>query len=140
MEGKWEDMSRRLVQTRDDIAPADFNRQHFSEHPDIASIVEATNESWQVISDKLSELVREAELVIDDWYAKKNAADWMRTLKTDMEQYESLSTKLEQQGIRSRQISPAINATKEHYKKELDLISEYQLCEKESEAEKTSGL
>ena len=71
LEGKWREMSRRLAKTRDDIAPADFNRQHFSEHPDIASIVEATNESWQVISGKLSELVREAELVIDDWYVKK---------------------------------------------------------------------
>ena len=135
LEGKWEDMSRRLVQTRDDIAPADFNRQHFSEHPDIASIVEATNESWQVISDKLSELVREAELVIDDWYAKKNAADWMRTLKTDMEQYESLSTKLEQQGIDPGRY-PQLLTQQKSIQKELDLISEYQLCEKESEAEK----
>ena len=135
LEGKWEDMSRWLVQTRDDIAPADFNRQHFSEHPDIASVVEATNESWQAISDKLSELVREAELVIDDWYAKKNAADWMRTLKTDMEQYESLSTKLEQQGIDPGRY-PQLLTQQKSVQKELDLISEYQLSEKESEAEK----
>ncbi len=135
LEGKWEDMSRRLVQTRDDIAPADFNRQHFSEQPDIASIVEATNESWQVISDKLSELVREAELVINDWYAKKNAADWMRTLKTDMEQYESLSTKLEQQGIDPGRY-PQLLTQQKSIQKELDLISEYQLSQKELEAEK----
>ena len=135
LEGKWREMSRRLAKTREDIAPADFNRQHFSEHPDIVSIVEATNESWQVISDKLSELAREAELVIDDWYAKKNGADWMRTLKTDMEQYESLSTKLEQQGIDPGRY-PQLLTQQKSIQKELDLISEYQLREKELEAEK----
>ena len=139
MESKWEDMSRRLVQTRDDIAPADFNRQHFSEHPDIASIVEATNESWQVISGKLNELVQEAELVIDDWYVKKNAADWMRNLKADMEQYELLSTQLKQQGIDPSRYRQLLTQQK-NIQKELGLISEYQLSQKELETEKQDVL
>ena len=139
LEGKWREMSRRLAKTRDDIAPADFNRQHFSEHPDIASIVEATNGSWQVISGKLSELVRDAELVIDDWYVKKNAADWMRNLKADMEQYELLSTQLEQQGIDPSRYRQLLTQQK-NIQKELDLISEYQLSQKELETEKQDVL
>ena len=139
LEGKWREMSRRLAKTRDDIAPADFNRQHFSEHPDIASIVEATNENWQIISGKLSELVREAELVIDDWYVKKNAADWMRNLKADMEQYELLSTQLEQQGIDPSRYRQLLTQQK-NIQKELDLISEYQLSQKELETEKQDVL
>ena len=139
LESKWEDMSRRLVQTRADIAPADFNRQHFSEHPDIASIVEATNESWQVIGGKLSELVQEAELVIDDWYVKKNAADWMRNLKAEMEQYKLLSTQLEQQGIDPSRYRQLLTQQK-NIQKELGLISEYQLSQKELETEKQDVL
>ena len=135
LEGKWKEMSGRLATTRDAIAPADFNRQHFSEHPDILSILSTTNESWQAIRDKLSALEREAQSVITDWYAEKNAATWMQTLEADMEQYESLSTKLEQQGIDPGRY-PQLLTQQKSIQKELDLISEYQLREKESEAEK----
>ena len=135
LEGKWEDMSRRLVQTRDDIAPADFNRQHFSEHPDIASIVETTNESWRGISDKLSKLVREAKLIIDNWHTEKNVADWMRNLKADMEQYESLSTKLEQQGINPGRY-PQLLTQQKSIQKELDLISEHRSLQQKLGIEK----
>ena len=135
LEGQWENMSCWLAETRDDIAPADFNRQHFSEHPDILSILEATNERWQTISDKLSTLAREAESVIADWHTEKNAADWMRTLETDMAQYESLSTELEQQGIDPGRYRQLLTQQK-NIQKELGRISEYQLREKELEAEK----
>ena len=135
LEGKWEEMSRQLTETRVDIAPADFNRQHFSEHPDILSILEATNERWQAIRDKLSALEREAQSVIADWHAKKNAATWMQTLEADMAQYESLSTALKQQGIDPGRY-PQLLTQQKSIQKELDLISEYRLRQEELEAEK----
>ena len=107
----------------------------FSEHTDILSVLKAKNEKWEDIRDKLSELEREAELVINDWYAEKNVADWMRTLKTDMEQYELLSTELKQQGIDPSRY-PQLLTQQKNIQKELDLIDEYQLREKEREAEK----
>ena len=139
LEGKWEEMSRQLVKTRDAIAPADFNKQHFSEHPDILSLLEATNESWQTILNKASELVQEAESVIDDWHTKKNGADWMRTLKADMEQYESLSIELKQQGIDPSKYRQLLIQQK-NIQKELEQTSEYQLREKELETEKQEVL
>ena len=135
LEGKWNEMSRQLTETRTDITPADFNGQHFSEHPDILSVLETTNERWQDIRDKLSTLAREAESVIADWHTEKNAADWMRTLETDMAQYESLSTELEQQGIDPGRYRQLLTQQK-NIQKELGRISEYQLREKELEAEK----
>ena len=135
LEGKWKEMSRQLTETRVDIAPADFNRQHFSERPDILSILEATNERWQAIRDKLSALEREAQSVIADWYAEKNAATWMQTLEADMEQYESLSTALKQQGIDPGRY-PQLLTQQKSIQKELDLISEYRLRQGELEAEK----
>ena len=135
LESKWKGMSHRLATTRDAIAPANFNRQLFSEHTDILSVLKAKNEKWEDIRDKLSELEREAELVINDWYAEKNVADWMRALKTDMEQYELLSTELKQQGIDPSRY-PQLLTQQKNIQKELDLIDEYQLREKEREAEK----
>jgi hypothetical protein len=135
LESEWEEMSRRLAETREGIAPAHFNEQHFSEHTDILSVLRETNKKWLAIRDKLSALEREAQSVITDWHAEKNAATWMQTLETDMEQYESLSTALKQQGIDPGRY-PQLLTQQKSIQKELDLISEYQLCEKESEAEK----
>ena len=90
LESKWQEMSLRLAETRDEIAPADFNEPHFSGHADILSILRTTNEKWQAIRDKLSVLVRDAESVIADWRAKRNAADWMQRLEADMESMEEV--------------------------------------------------
>ena len=135
LESEWEEISRRLAETREGIAPAHFNEQHFSEHTDILSVLRETNKKWLAIRDKLSALEREAQSVITDWHAEKNAATWMQTLETDMEQYESLSTELEQQGIDPGRY-PQLLTQQKSIQKELDLISEYQLREKELEAEK----
>ena len=117
-------MERQLVKTRDAIAPVDFNKQHFSEHSDILLMLSATNENWKSIRDKLSELVQEAQLVIKDWSGKKNTADWMQMLEADMEQYESLSTKLKQQGIDPGKY-PHLLMLQKNIQKELSLIGEY---------------
>ena len=135
LESEWEEMSQRLAETREGIAPAHFNKQHFSEHTDILSVLRETNKKWLAIRDKLSALEREAQSVITDWHAEKNAATWMQTLDTDMEQYESLSTELEQQGIDPGRY-PQLLTQQKSIQKELDLISGYQLREKELEAEK----
>ena len=135
LESEWEEMSQRLAETREGIAPAHFNEQHFSEHTDILSVLRETNKKWLAIRDKLSALEREAQSVITDWHAEKNAATWMQTLDTDMEQYESLSTELEQQGIDPGRY-PQLLTQQKSIQKELDLISGYQLREKGLEAEK----
>ena len=135
LEGKWSEMSRQLTETRTDITPADFNGQHFSEHPDILSVLETTNESWQAISDKLNALAQEAESIIADWHTKKNEADWMQRLETDIKQYESLSTTLKQQGIDPNKY-PQLLTQQKNIQKELDLISEYRSHQEELEVEK----
>ena len=135
LEGKWNEMSRQLTETRTDITPADFNGQHFSERPDILSVLETTNERWQDIRDKLSVLEREAQSIIADWHAKKNAADWMRRLNADIKQYESLSTTLKQQGIDPNKY-PQLLTQQKNIQKELDLISEYRSHQEELEVEK----
>ena len=135
LESEWEEMSRRLAETREGIAPAHFNEQHFSEHTDILSVLRETNKKWLAIRDKLSELVQEAQLVINDWSSKKNTADWMQMLEADIKQYESLSTKLKQQGIDPGRY-PQLLTQQKNIQKELDLISEYRSRQKELDVEK----
>ena len=135
LESQWKKMSNRILEVYDNIAPADFNAQHFTDHAQILSILKATNEKWQTIQEKLSELTREAELVLTNWNVKKNTANWMQALKADMEQYESLSTKLKQQGIDPDRY-PQLLVRQKSIQKELNLINEYRTRQQQLETEK----
>lgn len=125
LESKWQEMSLRLAETRDNIAPADVDEQHFSDHTEIQSSLETANEKWRVICDKLSELVSEAASVITQWHAEKDKADWMQTLKSDLEQYESLSAAFKQQGIDPDRY-PQLLTQQKSIQTELDQISKHQ--------------
>ena len=125
LENKWEGMRDRLLETRDAIAPADFNAQRFNEHTNILSTLETINEKWQSIHGKISELVQEASSVIAEWQTEKNTTDWMRVLKADMAEYEQLRSKLEQQGIDPDRY-PLLLTQQKQIQKNLDLISEHQ--------------
>ena len=135
VESEWEAMSHHLLETRNGTALAHFNEQHFSEHTDILSVLRSKNEKWQAIRDKLSELMGEAQSVIDEWYAEKDAADWMQALQADIKQYESLSTELKEQGIDPDRY-PQLLMQQKSRQKELDRISEYRSHQEELEAEK----
>ena len=135
LESQWKKMSNRILEVRDGITPADFNTQHFIDHAQILPILRATNEKWQVIQEKLSELTRETESILVDWHVEKDIADWMQALKTDMEQYESLSTELKQQGIEPDRY-PQLLVRQKSIQKELDLISEYRARQQQLETEK----
>ena len=92
LERDWQEMSRRLLEMRDDIAPARFNEQHFIGHIDILSVLRETNEKWQAICHKLSDLVKEAQSVVEDWKHEKDKAAWMRVIRAGMAQYAELRT------------------------------------------------
>ena len=135
LERKWEEMRDRLLETLGDIAPADFNTQHFSEHTDILTALETTNEKWQSIHDRFSELVQEASSVITEWQTEKNTADWMQALKKDMTQYEQLRSELEQQGINPDRY-PLLLAQQMNLQKELNSINEHKSSLHKSENDK----
>ncbi|MYH81283.1 ABC transporter [Candidatus Poribacteria bacterium] len=126
LERKWEEMLDQLLKTQDAIAPADFNTQHFSEHTDILSTLGTTNENWQSIHDRLSELVQKASSIITEWQTEKNTADWMQALKTDRAQYERLRSEFEQQGIDPDRY-PLLLAQQKHRQNELNSINEHKV-------------
>ena len=135
LERKWEEMRDQLLETHGAIAPEDFNTQHFREHTDILSTLETTNEEWQSIHDRLSELVQKANSVIAEWKTKKNTADWMQALKYDMTEYKQLHSELQQQQIDPDRY-PLLLTQQNQIQKELELISEYQVQQQVSEGEK----
>ena len=137
LESRWEEMRDRLLEMKDDIVPANFNKQDFNEDNDILSVLETGNEKWSVLHDKLSELSKEAESIINEWHVQKSEEDWMQTLKEDMAQYEQLRSELEQQGIDPDKY-PLLLEKQKSIQKELVLIDEHQLLHQELNDKKRS--
>lgn len=135
LEIQWKEMSERLLGVRDYILPVHFNEQHFAKHPDFLKFLKRTNKKWQVIGGKLSELVEEAQSVIPDWHAEKNASDWMWALKDDKRRYEQLHSQFEQQDIEPSEY-PSLLRQLKRIQEELGQIDEYRSHVERLETEK----
>ena len=125
LEDKWRGMSQELLKLKDDIVPARFNEEYFSQHPDIVSALKETNEEWRTIGKTLDGLAQAAQSVITDWSRKKDEWDWMQELNTDMERYRQVHTQLEQQGIDPDKY-PLLLQREKITRQELQHIGEYQ--------------
>ena len=135
LENDWQEMSRQLMEMQDEVAPVHFNAQHFDGHADMLSALKDTNQKWQAISDKFNYLAQEAQTVVADWQAARDAAAWMQALNADMAQFEQLHTQLEQQGIDPNRY-PLLLRQQRRLHRELQLIGEYRSHQGELEAEK----
>lgn len=135
LETKWDEMSSRLIDVRDNIEPVPIDEKNFEEHPEILSTLKTANERWKDINGTLSNLVAEAQSIIKDWKTEKNTGHWMRVLKEDMLKYESLSDELEQQGIDPKKY-PQLLEQQKYVKNELDLIGEYEVLVNKFEKKK----
>ena len=135
LERNWQEMTHRLGKMRDDIAPVRFNERHFTTHADMLPAIRETNEKWRTINNRLRDLAREAQSVVDDWQAERDAAAWMQAHKTDMEQYEQLRTHLERQGIDPNKY-PLLLTQLRNLQNDLQRIGECRLRQGELEAEK----
>lgn len=124
LEIQWKEMSDRLFEVGRSIAPGHFDEQHFIGDANFLEFLKATNQKWQIISDRLSELAREGESVLTDWHAKKNKEDWMWALEADIEKYKQLSSQLEQQGIDPGKYSQLLTQQKTK-QEELQQIEEH---------------
>jgi len=126
LESNWQDMSQQLSTIKDDINPANYSENYFSEYPDIHSALKVANEKWQAISNKLDALVKEAQSVIENWRNEKDQSDWMQEIKTDMKQYDQLRIQLERQNIDPEKY-PMLLQQAENIQRELQRIDEYQI-------------
>ena len=135
LENDWQEMSRQLREMQDEVAPVHFNAQHFDGHADMLSALKDTNQKWQAISDKFNYLAQEAQTVVADWQAARDAAAWMQALNADMAQFEQLHTQLEQQGIDPNRY-PLLLTQQRSLHRELQQIGEYGSTRTDLEAKK----
>ena len=135
LEKKWNEVRDHLFESQENIVPSDFNTEIFSEHRDILSDLQETNDKLKTIHNKLNDLVKEAESILTEWQTEKNTSEWMQALNTEMAQYNQLHSDLEQQGIDPDRYPSLLNQHK-NVQHELDLISKYQSRQQVLETDK----
>ncbi len=135
LEGKWKEMRDQLLETLEKITPANFYQELFSENKDILSDLKRTNDKWSSIHNKLKELRKKAELIIDEWQTETDVAPWMQDLESDIASYEQLRSDFERQGIAPDKYHLLLTQQKS-IQKELELIDEYQSVQQTLESEK----
>ncbi len=134
LEIQWKEMSDRLSEVQDSIAPAHFNEQHFTGHADFLAFLRKTNKKWQIIHNKLSELAQKGGSILTDWHGEKNEADWMWAVEADIEKYKQLCSQLKQQGIDPNRYNQLLIQQKTK-QQELQQIKKYKLRQKQLETE-----
>ena len=137
VEKQWETMCRRLLDMSDQIHPVTLNEHHFADHENVLAALREMNERWQTIRDELTELAQQAGLIVSEWRAEKNAANWMQKLKNDMATYESISDQLEHQNIDPDEY-PRLLSQQQSIEKEMDRIGECKLRVETLELEKNN--
>lgn len=124
LDKNWRDMVSKIRETQENTAPGQFDEQVFDSHQDILEAIIKTNKQWEGIREELTRVSTHAQDVIDKWVQEKEQAEWMQSLRIDIEKYGHLRAQLEQQGIDPEKF-PVLLRQQTQYKKELDQIDEY---------------
>ncbi len=124
LEEDWRYMVSRIRETHEDTAPGQFDEQVFDVHRDILDAIIRADNQWKDIREGLALLGDRAQGVIDKWERESKQAEWMQSLKVDIQKYGQLRTRLEQQGIDPEKY-PLLLQQQAQYTKELDQIDEY---------------
>lgn len=135
LEEHWQAMRCQLTEIRGEIAPGNFNADPFGELSEILSALNAANQRWQALGDKLDSLVIEAQTIIADWEAEKDGSSWMQGLKQDIDQYEQTRSQLAQQDIDPNTYS-SLFERQIALQNELQSIGEYRLHRGQLEIQK----
>ena len=124
LDKNWRDMVSKIRETQENTAPGQFDEQVFDSHQYILEAIIKTNKQWESIREELTRVSTHAQDVIEKWVQEKEQAEWMQSLRIDIEKYKQLRTQLEQQGIDPEKF-PVLLRQQTQYKKELDQIDEY---------------
>ena len=135
LEDAWRTNAQRVDGIRDAIAPVHIDAQRFDRHGDMLSAVSETNGKWRTIVNKLEDLSQEANRIVADWQAEKDASPWMQRLEADMAQFEQVRTQLERQHINPDEY-PRLLTQQRALQAALQQTGEYRLRRKELAAER----
>ena len=135
VEDNWREMSDKIKELGDSVAPVQFNTQYFDGYGEMLSALRTANEKWVAINDKLSELAQEAQTILSNWQVEKKHASWLLSLEAEMNQYDQLRTQLEKQDIDPNRY-PSLLTRQRNLQRELHQIGAYRLRIGELEAEK----
>ncbi len=123
-ESEWQEMTHLLKDMADKIAPSDFDESIFTQQDQMLQELQQSNNTWKDINEKIRKITEESEKITTNWEQKKQQAEWMKTLKTEMMNYEQIKNQLEQQGIDPEKY-PLLLKQQAEKQKDLKQIKDY---------------
>ena len=139
LETRWEHMTDRLREAREEIGPSPLEEQPFSQHDDMLQALVATNKEWEEIDRQLGALIEKSQNIVSNWRRMKGNAEWMKALQDDIGKYEQLRTQLQQQDVDPEKY-PLLLQQQAVYKEEFEQIGEYAKSLEELEQRKEQAL
>ena len=109
------------------VAEADIARvdeEIFINHPDILNALNEKQQEWKATVDLIRKEVKKIADGMQQWQQDKTQQEWMKTLKLELQQYEQLHARFQEQGI-DPQTYPDLLRRRALSEKELQQIQEY---------------
>ena len=124
VEQHWRALLENMGEVLTDTEIATVNQNLFAAHPQILSALQKKQEQWKQQIDKIRQIIEMQTADLQHWQKNKAQQDWMKTLNVELQQYQQLHAKFEQQGI-DPQTYPDLLRRRALVEKELQQIVVY---------------
>ncbi len=99
VEQHWRALLENMGEVLADTEIATVNQNLFDAHPKILSALQKKQEQWKQQIDKIRQIIEIQTADLQQWQQDKAQLDWMKTLNVELQQYQQLHARFEQQGI-----------------------------------------
>ena len=99
VERHWQELFDNMIGVIEEADTAPIDSNLFATHPDILAALEKAQQQWKQQVDRIEESIRKQIENLQHWKQNKTKQDWMKTLNVELQQYEQLRNRLEEQGI-----------------------------------------
>lgn len=99
IEKHWDSMRQSIGESLEDADAPEIDHEVFASHPQILETLQQKQQQWQQQVSQIEKNLAALAVDLRQWKSEKNQHDWMKSLNTDMQEYERLQQRLQQQGI-----------------------------------------
>lgn len=113
----WQSMANQIKELIEEIGALEINEDLFDSQDEMESAclrdLHEANNYWDGIGAKLMSIESEAKEFLSNWQKKKRGTPWAAEINKDIEDYKSLQTTLQEQGIDPRRHSVLVGRGRE---------------------------
>ncbi len=99
VEQHWQELMEGLRREFEGVDISAINVSLFDQHPEILTVLQDKQDHWQKNINQILNIIDRQDESLQHWRAEKEKSEWMKALNQDLEHYQQLCVRLEQEGI-----------------------------------------